>query len=149
MELSEYIASINCRQAMRNGCPDNLLDNTFSLSPSNDKLMDFFLGQFEKQKVLYERNMHRLTGNVLCCDHTFKTSKYIGITRDDGKFVRQFENLFIGINEKGEVLIWRFTKSTAGSEVIDLLQELKKRQDNAGQTLEMIVVDDCCHSAGL
>ena len=70
---------------------------------------------------------------VLSCDHTFKTSKHVGVTReDDGKFVCQYQNVFLGLNENGEVLTWRFTKSTASSEIEDLLKELKTRFDRQG-----------------
>ena len=63
---------------------------------------------------------------VLSCDHTFKTSKHVGVTReDDSKFVRQFENVFLALNENGKVMAWRFTKSTSFSEIYDLLKDLK------------------------
>lgn len=82
----------------------------------------------------------------LSCDPTFKTSKHVGATReDDGKFVRQFENVFLALNENGEVMAWRFTKSTSFSEIYDLLKDLKCRLDKTGVTLEMVLVDDCCH----
>lgn len=105
--------------------------------------------QFEINKELYESNMYKHTGRVLACDHTFRTSKHIGITRDDGKFIRQFENVFLGLNENGEVMVWRFTKSTSSAEIIYLLKQLKDRLDEAAVSLEIIVVDDCCHSMSL
>lgn len=81
---------------------------------------------------------------------TFKTSKHVGVTRkDDGKFVRQFENVFLALNENGEVMAWRFTKSTSFSEINDLLKDLKCRLDKTGVTLEMVLVDDCCHVKNL
>ena len=76
-------------------------------------------------------------------DCTFKISKHVGVTRkDDGKFIRQFENVFLALNENGEVMTWAFTKSTSFSEI---LKDLKCRLDEAGITLEVILVDDCCH----
>ncbi|KAJ7386035.1 hypothetical protein OS493_012368 [Desmophyllum pertusum] len=115
MELSEGIASMNYREFMRNN-PDSedikrdFECNIFCSYPSNDKLMELFLLQFQLTKELYESDMNKHNGKVLSCDHTFRTSKYIGVTRqDDGKFVRQFENVFLGLNENGEVLTWRFT----------------------------------------
>ena len=71
------------------------------------------------------------TGTVLSCDHTFRTSKHIGVTREDGKFVKQFQNVFLGLNEYGEVWTWRYTRSTVSSEIEDLLKELKDRLDKA------------------
>ena len=94
--------------------------------------------------------MNKRVAKVLSCDHTFKTSKHVGVTReDDGKFVCQFQNVFLGLNENGEVLTWRFTKSTAYSEIDDLIKELKTRFDREGVPLEMIIVDDCCHVRNL
>lgn len=57
--------------------------------------------------------------------------------------------MFLGLNENVEVLTWRFTKSTSSSEIEDLLQTLKSRLDKEGKTLEMVVVDDCCHVANV
>ena len=78
----------------------------FIAYPSYDKLMDFFLMQFKRNKKRYENNMQKHTGEILSCDHTFRTSKHIGVTRDDGKFVGQFKNVFLGVNENGEVMIY-------------------------------------------
>lgn len=154
MELSEGIASMNYRQLMRNNPDSENIKDEFDRSifcsyPGNDKLMDFFLQQFQITKELYESDMFSHTGTVLSCDHTFRTSKHIGVTRDDGKFVKQFENVFLGLNENGEVLTWSFTKSTSSSEIEDLLKELKNRFDKAGISLKMIIVDDCCHVVNL
>lgn len=151
MELSEGIASMNYRQYMRNK-PDSkelsvkeFESIPFIAYPSNDKLMDLFLMQFERNKKRYENNMQKHTGEILSCDHTFTTSKHIGVTREDGKFVGQFKNVFLGVNENGEVMIWKSTKTTSSSEIIDSLKELKERLDKASTNLKMIIVDDCCH----
>ena len=53
------------------------------------------------------------------------------------------------LNENGEVLTWRFTRSNAASEIEGLLKELKTRFDRLGVPLEMIIVDDCCHVRNL
>lgn len=141
MELSEGIASMNFREFFRNKFSEvslvqqrDEIEKKFCQSilysfPSNDKLMDVFLSNFDSVKQLYEQNMNRITGRILSCDHTFKISKYIGITRADGRFVRQFQNAFIGMNEKGELMIWRLTKSTSSSEIIDLLEELTRQAE--------------------
>ena len=130
LELSEGIASVNFREFMRNN-PDSrdFKNSIFCSFPGNDMLMDLFLQQFEKNKNLYECNMMNRVGKILSCDHTFKTSKYIGVTRDgDHKFVRQFQNVFLGLNENGEVLTWRFMKSTASSEIQRRFTKNTKKQ---------------------
>lgn len=91
---------------------DEFERSVFCSYPSNDNLIDLFLQQFQMTKGHYEKDMFSHTGTVLSCDHTFRTSKHIGVTREDGKFVKQFENVFLALNEYGEVLTWRFTKST-------------------------------------
>lgn len=71
-------------------------------------------------------------------------SKNIGSFRDvDGRFVKQFVFLFILLNEKNEVIEWRLTRSTAFSEVRELLESVKERE---GVNLQSIVVDNCCHA---
>ena len=64
----------------------------------------------------------------------------------DNAFINQFENLFIALNEHGQVAAWRLTRSTAFKEVEDLLKDLKICPDAKGQELHMIMVDDCCSS---
>ena len=58
--------------------------------------------------------------------------------------MNQFENLFIGLNEDGEVVAWRLTKSTSFREVQDTLTEVKNRLSVSRKLLKMVVVDDCC-----
>ena len=53
--------------------------------------------------------------------------------------------MFITLNEIGEVVAWRLTKSTAFSEIEDLLVELEKRTSLRGNKIELVCVDDCCH----
>lgn len=103
-----------------------------------------------KTKGHYEKDIFSHNDTVLSCDHTFRTSKHIGVSREDGKFVKQFENVFLALNEYGEVLTWRFTKSKSSlPEIEDLLKELNIRFDKAGITLKMVVEDDCFHVANL
>ena len=151
LELSEGLAAMNYRALMKNN-PDNPnFDNDiFCAYPRNDKLMNLSLEQFQIMEDLYECDMNKRVGKILSCDHTFKTSKHVAVTgEDDGKFVCQYQNIFLGLNENGEVLTCRITKSTASSEIEDLLKELITRFDRVGVPLEMIIVDDCCHVTNL
>ena len=89
--------------------------------------------------------MDKLKATALLCDHTFKLSRNIGLVREsDNKFTTQFKQLFIAMNEKGEVVAWRLTTSTGFSEIEDILNRLKLRLDNSDSKLEVICVDDCC-----
>ena len=90
--------------------------------------------------------MNSLSLSSLSCDHTLKISRNVGLVREtDNSFVTQFHQLFIVLNEFGEVVAWRLTKSTAFNEIEDLLVELEKRNSLAGNTIELVCVDNCCH----
>ena len=119
--------------------------NTIYSNPSSDQLMHVFLAYFDNSKGTFENDVALTPCSILTCDHTFKVSKHIGVIRaSDNKFVSQFQNLFIGLNENGQVVNWRLTKTTAFEQVEDLLIEFKHKLDAQSCTLEMIIVDDCC-----
>ena len=81
MELSEGIVATNYRALMRNNPENSKFDNNvFCAYPGNDKLMDLFLEQFQITKDLHESDMKKRVAKVLSCDHTFKTSKHVGVT---------------------------------------------------------------------
>ena len=114
-------------------------------TPSNDQLMHIFLAYFNSVRNIIQSEMLSTPCSVLTCDHTFKVSKHIGVTRiEDSVSVNQFENLFIGLNENGEVVMWRLTKNTSFREVEYILKELKDRLSARKDSLKMVVVDDCC-----
>ena len=58
----------------------------------------------------------------------------------------QFQNLYVGLNENGEVVMWRLTKSTSCEEIDDLVLDLKERLTISGDTLEIIL---CFHVTSL
>ena len=78
--------------------------------------------------------------------HFYDTvSRNIGLVREeDNKFITQFNQLFIELNEKGEALAWKPTKSTSFSEIEDVLLNVKKKLELADSKLDVICVDDCC-----
>ena len=118
--------------------------------PGVEKLMQIFLDDFSGKETFYVNEMNSKIARVcLSTDHTFKISKSVGTYREfDNRFVKQFDNLFIIMNEDEEVLGWRLTKSTAHDEVKDLLEEVSSRIKNQNVKLEYIVIDKCCGSGG-
>ena len=50
-------------------------------------------------------------------DHTFKVAANIGYLRGDGKWITQYESVFIVMNEHGLVMAWQFMRSTSTDEV--------------------------------
>ena len=161
LKVSEGLASLNYREYLQrrriysSACENAVVNVSDSLEfnnniiysfPSNDQLMKIFLHNFEKNRAIYVNEMNSLVVSSLSCDHTFKISRNVGLVREtDNSFVTQFNQLFITLNEIGEVVAWRLTKSTAFSEIEDLLVELEKRTSLRGNKIELVCVDDCCH----
>lgn len=146
MELAEDILSMNFAKYLElhknTACEDLFYNSLVYSSPSNDLLMHMFLVYFNSVENVLQEEMERVQCSILTCDHTFKVSKHIGVIRTtDMTFVNQFENLFIGINEFGQVVVWRITKSTAFEQVEGILADLKVRLNGTGQSLSMIIVD--------
>lgn len=55
-----------------------------------------------------------------------------------------FKNVCSVLNENGEIVKWRLTKSSAFHEISDLLTSLKQRLVRKETSLAMICIDDCC-----
>ena len=89
--------------------------------------------------------MKKATGSFILCDHTFKVSNNIGMIRpgNKDKFVIQFNNLYIVLNEEGKMVDWRLTKTTSFEEIREVLLQYKSRLEQANKRFELIWVDDC------
>ncbi|XP_031559544.1 uncharacterized protein LOC116295769 [Actinia tenebrosa] len=165
LQISEGIANLNYKEFCRRGerylmsnsnnhekqscdhdffTEDFYCDTMFSF-PSNDLLMKLFLEDFEGEKKYYDEELRKTKAKVLSFDHTFKVSKHIGVARNgDSQIVGQFSNLFIGLNENKDIVIWKLTRSTKFEEVKDVLVELNERIIAENERIETIYVDDCC-----
>ena len=62
----------------------------------------------------------------------------------EDKFVPQFNNLYIVLNEEGKIVDWRLTKTTSFEEITEVLQQCQSCLMQANKKLELICVDDCC-----
>jgi len=51
--------------------------------------------------------------------------------------VNQFQNLYVGLHENGEVVMWCLTRSTSLDQIDDLVLDLKERLTISGDKLEM------------
>ena len=97
----------------------------FTLILNNSVIIGFNL----ENPAMTDLIIGRLGVNILSWGtrQTQLASKHIGVTRsEDSVFVNQFENLFIGLNENGEVVMRRLTK-TSFREIEYLLKEFKDR----------------------
>lgn len=57
----------------------------------------------------------------------------------EDRFLKQFSNLYIVLNEHGEICDWRLTKTTAFDEIEDLLIDLRDRLPLNEQGIETII----------
>lgn len=74
-------------------------------------------------------------------DHTFKIASNIGFLRQDGRWIPEYDAVFLVLNKYGQVVIWQLTKGTSFALVRPLLQDLMERSRNQIKT---IYIDDCC-----
>ena len=58
--------------------------------------------------------------DLISFDHTFKVAANIGYLRSDGKWVTQYNSVFIVMNQDGQVMGWQFTKTTGMDELKQL-----------------------------
>ena len=118
-------------------------DSDYIRAPSHDLLSTCFLYDFKQKRRFYEVAMEQLTASILCVDHTFKISRNIGMSRGNA-WVNQYNSLFVGLNENGEVITWRFTPSEKFAEIDDLLCDLRDRLQRQGKALTCAYLDICC-----
>ena len=113
--------------------------------PSNDIIAHIFLHDFFENERRYIHSVQQLLcEQFLSIDHTFKVATNIGYVRSDGKWTTLFDGLLLVMNEKGQVISWQFTNSTAFDNVADLLSQLARRFQNANKSINIISVDNCC-----
>ena len=142
IKISEGLAALNfqefCRQRriyltaatennelVESSSSSEFYSNVLFSFPSNDQIMNLFLIGFKMESHLYNNEMNSLSATVISCDHTFKISRNVGLVRGDNKFVTQYNQLFIALNERGEVLCWKMTTSTSFTQIEDLLTDLR------------------------
>ena len=74
-----------------------------------------------------------------------KVSLNIGIARNhDQLWIKQFNSLFIILNENNEVVSWQLTKREQFDVVKDLLESVKIRLRLMGASVQYFVIDNCC-----
>ena len=124
---------------------EDFYSNDLFSFPSNDQITRILLDDFKSYKGFYVSQMFGNSATSFSCDHTFKISKNIGVVTEgeEQKFITNFKNLFIVLNENGQILDWRLTKSTTFQEIDDLLVRLKDRLSKK-TSISLIAIDDCC-----
>ena len=126
-------------------CSDAFLTSIISKSPSNDILSKMFLTQFLKDEKIYLQEILKIpSSESLSFDHTFKVAANIGYLREDGKWISEYDGLFLVLNDQGHILTWQLTKGTSFADVKTLLEDLCKRSLSCQQQIKTIYIDDCC-----
>ena len=163
LKISEGIAALNHEHhtrlgeifnaAVRDGLAESaafdfedFYSNDLFSFPSNDQITRILLDDFKWYKGFYASQMFGNSATSFSCDHTFKISKNIGVVAEgeEQKFITNFKNLFIVLNENGQILDWRLTKSTTFKEIDDLRVRLKDRLSKKKHSISLIAIDDCC-----
>ena len=113
--------------------------------PRKYKLTDIFLAEFQRKQSIYENELTKCAQGttVISCDHTFKINKFVGAWKGcDKTFVKQFQNLFIVLNDRREVIGWRLTRTMAFEEIKDRLEHIR---DLIGKpSVNLVIINDCC-----
>lgn len=115
--------------------------------PSRNTITNFFLYHFDTQEKILVQRMNSLStdNGWLSCDHTFKVATNIGYVRqEDKKWVKQFENLFCVLNEKGQVLTWQLSESQSFRSIEHLMKNLFNRLKSQEKNINEFYVDNCC-----
>ena len=110
---------------------------------SNDLISNIFIISFNEFKHLMFRDMADLSSEVISCDHTFKLAAHIGIHKC-GKWVPQYDSLFIVQDEVGRVLFWQLSMGTSYGSIQDGMESLKYRMIKKEKNLKMVIIDNCC-----
>lgn len=123
--------------------PDiNIFLNVHHPIPSDTYLRDIFLDHFYSEVIAYRESFNSLSGTVLSCDHTFKVSVNIGFMNPVTKtWTKQYDSLFIILNEFGQVLGHQLVKSTSFSNIESLLEDVK---DAISDNVSIVMLDNCC-----
>ena len=112
--------------------------------PSTDTVHQCFLYIVRENKQFFRQNVSEKTAKWMSADHTFKVAANIRCMLPNVSWSKQFDSLYIVMNEIGQALTYKLTKGTAISKVQDILNNLKRRLDQQKASCDTIFVDDCC-----
>ena len=120
-------------------------DSAAKYLPSDDLLRECFVANFLTNEHCYKTYIQSLnTGTALSFDHTYKVAANIGFLRSDNKWVTQYDSVFLGMNEIGQIVSWKFTKGNSFSEVKPMLTGLCMRAHMQGSQIQTVYIDNCC-----
>ncbi|KAK7055962.1 hypothetical protein R3P38DRAFT_3170627 [Favolaschia claudopus] len=114
---------------------------------SNDMISDIFR-EFTKRtrEVECSKYLRTLTAICMNLDNTFKAAKKATVA-DSSKARTHLMNggILSVLNERNEIIAWRFCQTAAAAEMVELLKGLKARFEMLGVPApEMVTIDNCC-----
>ncbi|KXJ12651.1 uncharacterized protein LOC110241820 [Exaiptasia diaphana] len=152
-EVTELIATMNYRKFVeRNNLAGvvevnkSFQDNILYSFTSGDKLMHVFLCDFDQKKEAYKKCLNSVSCNTLVIDTSYKMEKKCKVKGPaiDSFQEMHLDKLFLGLNENGEVVLWKPIKAKGFEDIKDALLQFKHRLDANNQELNTILASDCC-----
>ena len=148
----EFCKLVNTRSSIENTNFSDFesdLVNFWRSSPKHHAISACYLLNFWQREHMYHHHMTQLsltpTTNWLSCDHTFKSVRNIGSTRQaDGNWVKQYKGLFCVLNAAGQVVTWKMTESLKLDDAEPILRALHNRLQRQSVHLQEFYVDNCC-----
>lgn len=114
--------------------------------PSLETIMSSIVHMFEGNERFYTQRMSEWSAKYIIAGYYFKVATTIGEKMSNGKWTTLYKNIYTVMNEKGQVIAWKFTKEKDLNEVNDILLGLQMRFQEQGNQLEMILVPECCET---
>ncbi|KAJ7606467.1 hypothetical protein DFH06DRAFT_1348008 [Mycena polygramma] len=152
----EYLQAFKARTVPGIGDPSPL--TTFSVhndptadngkSITDDLITDVFL-EFSNRTRIEECGKYLCTLVAICMnlDNTFKAAGKATVVDESKAHTKLMKGGILSIlNERNEIISWRFCQSGSVNEIVELLEGLKARLDLLGVPYpEAVTVDNCCH----
>lgn len=120
-------------------------------SPTRHSVAGCYLLHFWDTESAYNHKMCMTTLSSsadsawLSCDHTFRSVSNVGtVRRSDGSWIKQYNGLFCVLNQEGEVMTWKLTRSLSFKHIEQQLIQLRDRLSEQGKTADEFYVDICC-----
>ena len=145
VSYSKKLAQLNCYKQLKgeDTIQDDFMSSCLSQTPSDSVFRKVFLSHFLLNEKVYLQEMAKVPVTpFISFDHTFRVAANIGYLRKDGKWVPQYDSMFIVMNEVGEIVTWQLTKGTSFGEVNQLLEDLKSHPNS--NIIKTVYIDDCC-----
>ncbi|KXJ16275.1 uncharacterized protein LOC114574761 [Exaiptasia diaphana] len=114
--------------------------------PGRSLITSFYYGMFLKNEQHYERVRNAIAPPLwISCDHTFKSATNIGFEREeDGAWITKYSSLFCILNEKGQVIRWKFALTDSFDDIKPLFESLARDVQEKGYTISAVYIDNCC-----